>query len=60
MGQTLISEDGCFEWDEEKTIANKKKHGIAFEKVLSVFLDPRKVEFRDESHSDYEERFYWL
>ena len=57
MGQTLISEDGCFEWDEEKTIANKKKHGIAFEEVLSVFLDPRKVEFRDESHSDYEERY---
>ena len=57
MGRTIISDDGCFEWDEGKAIANKKKHGIAFEKALPVFLDPRKVEFRDESHFDHEERY---
>lgn len=57
MGQTIISNDGCFEWDEEKAIANKKKHGIAFEKVLPVFFDSLKVEFRDELHSDDEDRY---
>ncbi|PKL13173.1 MAG: hypothetical protein CVV52_07070 [Spirochaetae bacterium HGW-Spirochaetae-8] len=55
MGRTIVSVDGCFEWDEEKAIANQKKHGIAFEKVLPVLLDPRKLEFHDAMHSDYEE-----
>jgi uncharacterized protein len=57
MGRTVTSDDGCFEWDEEKAIVNEKKHGIIFEKVLPAFLDPRKIEFRDASHSDYEERY---
>ena len=57
MGRTIISKDGYFEWDEEKAIGNMIKHGILFEQALSVFFDPLRVEFWDESHSDYEERF---
>jgi uncharacterized DUF497 family protein len=48
MGRTIISDDGCFEWDEEKAIGNKRKHGILFEQALSVFFDPLRVEFLDE------------
>lgn len=27
MGKTVISDDGRFEWDEEKNEINRKKHG---------------------------------
>jgi len=48
MGRTIISTDGYFEWDEDKAKINEKKHGIAFERSLSVFRDPKRIEFRDE------------
>jgi uncharacterized DUF497 family protein len=58
MGRTIISEDGRFEWDEEKNIINKEKHGFEFIEILSVFDDPRFYEIYDEGHStDMEERF---
>ena len=57
MGRTIISTDGYFEWDEDKAKINEKKHGIAFEGSLSVFRDPKRIEFRDERHSEYEDRY---
>jgi uncharacterized DUF497 family protein len=51
MGRTVISEDGRFEWDEEKAEFNLKKHGLAFEEILSVFDDPCLLELYDDSHS---------
>ncbi len=30
MGNTVISDDGRFEWDEEKNEINRKKHGFGF------------------------------
>jgi len=32
-----------FEWDENKRLANLKKHGIDFLEVKSIFYDPYKV-----------------
>lgn len=32
--------DLTFEWDEEKSQINFKKHGIGFEEAKSVFGDP--------------------
>ena len=29
-----------FEWDQNKNIANKAKHGIDFESAITVFDDP--------------------
>lgn len=29
-----------FEWDENKALSNKKKHGITFDTALAVFDDP--------------------
>ena len=33
MGKTVISNDGRFEWDEEKNEINRKKHGFGFEEI---------------------------
>jgi hypothetical protein len=57
MGRTIISADGYFEWDEDKAKTNEKKHGIAFERALSVFYDPKRIEFCDESHFECEDRY---
>lgn len=45
MGRTIVSDDGCFEWDEEKAMGNWEKHGIHFEKAMVVFFDPQRIEF---------------
>lgn len=46
-----------FEWDEIKNQTNKKKHGISFEQVKSVFEDDLAILFDDPDHSLDEERF---
>jgi len=45
-----------FEWDENKALANFKKHQIGFEEAKTVFNDPLLVTYRDDFHSEYEER----
>ena len=49
-----------FEWDERKNAQNQKKHGVSFEEAQTVFFDERAVEFYDETHSDWEDRFLLL
>jgi uncharacterized DUF497 family protein len=46
-----------FEWDEEKDLANQKKHGISFEEAKSVFNDPCSITIADEQHSEEEDRY---
>ncbi len=36
-----------FEWDEEKNRANKRKHGVSFERATHVFEDPWHVVVED-------------
>lgn len=57
MGKTVISDDGRFEWDEEKNKINRKKHGIDFEEITDVFDDPYFLVRYDEKHSDIEDRW---
>ena len=33
-----------FEWDDQKSLANREKHGIDFETAKSLWLDDRRVE----------------
>ncbi|MCQ2529346.1 MAG: BrnT family toxin [Saccharofermentans sp.] len=47
-----------FEWDSEKAIINKKKHGISFELACKVFLDDRRIEIYDYLHSSIDEDRY--
>jgi len=49
-----------FEWDDKKFKSNIKKHGITFEEATSVFYDERAIEFFDDEHSEWEDRFLML
>jgi uncharacterized DUF497 family protein len=55
MGKTIISADGRFEWDEKKSGANRKFHGLYFEEILPAFDGPFLLELYDETHSIHEE-----
>ena len=49
-----------FEWDENKNLINKKKHGVSFEEASTVFLDENALMIADPDHSDEEDRFILL
>ena len=46
-----------FEWDEDKAIANLKKHKVSFEEAKTVFADPFAITIDDPKHSADERRF---
>jgi uncharacterized protein len=47
-----------FEYDPEKSRANREKHGIDFEEARDLWADPDAIGFR--ARSDDEERFALL
>ena len=47
-----------FEWDDQKAIANLKKHGVSFGEATEVFYDPNALEDYDAEHSTEEARFF--
>lgn len=47
-----------FEWDDDKDIENKQKHGVDFETAQYAFLDPKRVIAKDIAHSKDEKRYY--
>ena len=47
-----------FEWDPEKAVSNRRKHGISFADATEVFHDDRAVTLADEHPQ--EERFITL
>ena len=49
-----------FEWDDQKAVANFKKHGVRFEEAKSVFVDERAKLIDDPDHSEDEDRFVLL
>lgn len=46
-----------FEWDEEKNKKNIAKHGLNFQTAKYVFDDKNRIEFYDDNHSSYEDRY---
>ena len=46
-----------FEWDEDKSKRNVRKHGVAFEEAKTVFNDPFEITIADPAHSDDEDRY---
>ena len=46
-----------FDWDKDKAVANRKKHGVSFEEAVTVFYDEDAIEFDDPDHSQKEDRF---
>jgi len=49
-----------FEWDEQKSRDNKRKHGVSFEEAQTVFFDEHAVRYYDPDHSEEEDRFIML
>jgi uncharacterized protein len=43
-----------FEWDDRKAVRNIAKHGVPFEYVVRVFLDPHRLDTED-MRRDYSE-----
>jgi uncharacterized DUF497 family protein len=46
-----------FIWDEQKALANERKHGIGFKLATKVFLDPLSQYIKSEGHEDREDRW---
>ena len=46
-----------FEYNEEKNLANIRKHGISFKSAARVFFDYDRIELFDEENSEDEERY---
>lgn len=49
-----------FEWNDEKSSANKNKHGISFEEAKNVLDDQFARLIADPDHSNEEDRFILL
>ncbi len=49
-----------FEWNSKKATENFKKHGVTFKEAQTVFFDDHAVEFYDDEHSEWEDRFLLL
>jgi len=49
-----------FEWDEQKSLSNSRKHGVSFDEAQTVFLDENALRFHDPEHSGTEDRFLML
>jgi len=47
-----------FEWDEEKNMANQRKHGVSFEEAQDAFFDERRMILADLKHSSVEKRWF--
>ena len=46
-----------FEWDDDKSRLNARKHGSSFEEGKTVFNDPFAITIGDPDHSDDESRY---
>jgi len=46
-----------FEWDEDKSKRNVRKHGVPFEEAKTVFNDPFAITTNDPDHWAGEERY---
>jgi uncharacterized protein len=49
-----------FEWDENKSRENKRKHRVALDEAQTVFVDENAIRFFDPDHSADEDRFIML
>jgi uncharacterized DUF497 family protein len=49
-----------FEWDEERSAANKALHGIDFYHAQYAFFDAHRLFVRDSKHSVEEERWFCI
>lgn len=47
-----------FEWDEDKSLANQRKHGVSLEEAAELFTSGRDyLELFDDQHVEAEDRY---
>lgn len=46
-----------FDWDPQKAIRNRRKHGVSFEESVTAFYDPYILSRYDDDHSETEDRW---
>ncbi|MEH2183377.1 BrnT family toxin [Nostoc sp.] len=51
-----MQDEGNFEWDRDKAVANWQKHGVSFEEAVGAFRDPFAIEIIDDRVDYGEER----
>ena len=44
---TAMAFNSMFEWDEEKNLTNKEKHGVTFQEAQWAFFDNNRVIWED-------------
>ena len=49
-----------FEWDDDKSQINNKKHGVTFDEAQTIFSDENALLIPDPEHSTDEDRFILL
>jgi len=49
-----------FTWDPKKARTNCEEHGVAVKEARPVFYDEYAVEFYNDTHSKWEDRFLLL
>jgi uncharacterized DUF497 family protein len=52
--------DYDFEWDAGKALSNAAKHGVTFDRAVTVFRDALALTVFDAVHSETEERWFTL
>lgn len=55
-----IMEKADFEWDDQKDIENRLKHGVSFHEAQYAFADPHRIIVEDLQHGEDEERFFCI
>lgn len=46
-----------FEWDYDKALRNRQRHGVAFKEAMEAFLDRNALDDFDEAHPIEEARY---
>jgi uncharacterized DUF497 family protein len=49
-----------FEWDISKAKINENKHQVSFKEAVTVFSEELAIEFYDDNHSEWEDKFLLL
>ncbi|MBK8989172.1 MAG: BrnT family toxin [Chloroflexi bacterium] len=49
-----------FDWDPAKAESNLRKHDVSFAEAQTIFYDENAIEFYDDEHSEWEDRFLLL
>jgi len=55
-----MSIEAAFEWDRDKAISNRRKHGVDFADAVAAFEDERALTMLDQLSAVDEQRFLTL